>query len=233
MTESDEDQRRERLRALQNMRGQVAGQQAAGAGASQGDKQPQGDNQRGAGLRALLQRRQAGNAGNAQQGGGGGWLLRAALAERGGGGGAGSGGNQGARGGGLLRAALENRARNNPAGAAGGSKLPQGATAGAEGKGAASGNRGQLIRRIMQARQYRDAGGQPSQYAQQLSELHNRVHQLTEEVERLRANQAAPTTAASQTSANAGAKEPKKHSPASGTTEKAERQAPTPGKTET
>ena len=41
MTESDEDQRRERLRALQNMRGQVAGQQAAGAGASQGDKQPQ------------------------------------------------------------------------------------------------------------------------------------------------------------------------------------------------
>jgi uncharacterized small protein (DUF1192 family) len=229
MTESDEDQRRERLRALQNMRGQVAGQQAAGAGASQGDKQPQGDNQRGAGLRALLQRRQAGNAGNAQQGGGGGRLLRAALAERGGGGGAGSGGNQGARGGGLLRAALENRARNNPAGAAGGSKLPQGATAGAEGKGAASGNRGQLIRRIMQARR-RDAGGQPSQYAQQLSELHNRVHQLTEEVERLRANQAAQTTAASQTPADPGAKQPEERG--SGTTEKAGQQAPTPGKTE-
>ena len=203
MTASDEEQRRERLRALQNMRGQVAGQQAADAGASEGDKRSQSDNQRGPNLRALLQRRRADNAGNAKEAGGAGSLLRE-LAGRGGGGG--------------LRAALVNRARNNSAGAAGGSMLQQGATAGTEGKGAGFGNRGELIRRIIQARQNRDAGGQVSQYAQQLSELHNRVHQLEEEVERLRA----PTTTASETSVNAGAKQPKKRPP---TTEKAEQQA--------
>lgn len=56
-----------------------------------------------------------------------------------------------------------------------------------------------LLQRILQAQQNRDGGAavaESGQYAQQLSELQNRVHELTEEVERLRANQATQPSAA-------------------------------------
>ncbi len=187
MNASDEDERREKLRALEKMRGQPAAQPPVAA------KPPsEGNNQRGAKLRELLQqRRQGGNAGNAQQAGGGGMLLRA-LAERGG---AGAGGNRPGGGGGgeFLRIALAKR----------GGGGQQGLSMGPDAKGAGAGNRGQLLRRIMEARQNREGGGQPNQVAEQLSELQNRVLQLTEEVERLRASQGGqPAAAAKDAAAN-------------------------------
>jgi uncharacterized small protein (DUF1192 family) len=196
-TSDDEEQRRERLRALQKMRDQVPAPRVAGAGAPS-----QGNNPRGAKLRELLERRQASNAQNPQQAGGG--RLLQALAGRAGGG---VGGNQGA-GGGLLRMALANRGRSS-ADDAGGIATP---SANPLRKDADPGNRAMILRRIMQARQNRSEG-QPSQHDQQLSELQDRVHQLTEEVERLRAEKAAQETA-----------KDKKKMPAQG--KKADRSAP-------
>ena len=81
-----------------------------------------------------------------------------------------------------------------------------------DGKAANPGDRGMLLRRIMQARQNRD-GGEPAQYEQQLSELQNRVDQLTAEVERLRADKAGQETDSKKTpahgkNANAPARKP-------------------------
>jgi uncharacterized small protein (DUF1192 family) len=50
-----------------------------------------------------------------------------------------------------------------------------------------------MLRRFMQAQQNRDS--QPGDSARQISELQDRVEQLTEEIARLRANQSAPATA--------------------------------------
>lgn len=98
--------------------------------------------------------------------------------------------------------ALANRARNNPAGGAGGARQVLGG-----GGDAGGGNRGMLLRRSLEARQNCGGGGQsdqPDQYAQQLSELQSRVNQLTEEVERLRASQAANQSASPHGSTDSG-----------------------------
>jgi hypothetical protein len=188
MNASDEEQRREKIRALEQLRGQSTPQLAAVAKPSS----PSGsNNQRGAKLRELLRQRQAGNTENSQKAGGG--MLLRALAAGGGGGAKGeqslAGGAGGAGGGALLRA-LANRGGGGGLGNQGG---------GLGGKGTGAGNRGELIRRLIQARQNRDGGGAPSQadsYAQQLAELQNQVKQLTDEIERLRAERSGATVAA-------------------------------------
>ena len=117
MSTSEEEQRRERLRALREIKEQAANSppRAVVATPTSGAATPSPDgNQRGAKLRELLQRRQAANPGGEQAGGG--TLLRA-LAERGGLGGGGGlggagGGLGGGGGGGFLRQALANRAGN-------------------------------------------------------------------------------------------------------------------------
>jgi hypothetical protein len=174
MTASDEEQRRERVRALQKMREQVPSQPVLDAATLS-----QNNNERGRRLRELLQRRQGANAASVQQPGG--ERLIQALAGRAG---RGVGKNNVASGGNLLRMMID-RGLNSPASAIGdmgaGAAKPKASTAN-------PGNRGLLLRRIMQARiNYNE--GQPSQYDQQISELQNRVDQLTKEVERLRADE--------------------------------------------
>jgi hypothetical protein len=186
MGSSEEDERREKLRTLEQMRGQRETPTTVARPSSEAS------GPRGAKLRELLQQRRQGpnarGAGGAQ--GGGGMLLRA-LAQRGVGGAAGKQGDGGG-GGGLLRMALANRA-NNPGNAGG--LTDRARSGGPEGKAAQPGNRAQLLRRFMKARQDRE-GGKPGESAQQISDLESRVKQLTEEVERLRAERADQPAAA-------------------------------------
>jgi hypothetical protein len=70
-----------------------------------------------------------------------------------------------------------------------------------------AGNRGMLLRHFLQARQNSGAGGAESgEYALQLSELRDRVQELTEELERLRASQAVQPAAANSTTVAGAAK---------------------------
>ena len=225
MTGNDEEKGPEKPDTPGKMPGQIEGRPQPDA-----ESESAANNSRGAKLRELLQRRQAAKATSAQQAGagvstagntppvasagevlqrrpavntgtapraGGGMLLRA-LAQSAGEGAGGNNPNRGA----LLRMALANRTRNDPAGAAG-TDDEQALGAGPAGQGARIGNRGMLLRQIIQARRNR-AVGQPNNDAQELLELQNRVQQLTEEVERLRANQAEQAPAAKRAPGAAG-----------------------------
>lgn len=196
MNADDNERRRQRLRELQQMRGKVASDPAPTEAAA-----AEGGTERGTKLREMMRRRKARGAGDTLKGGG---KLLQALAARGGG--AGAGADQGRA---ALREALAKRGQG-AAGAAGEATLD------AEGKGAggAGGDRGAMLRRIMQARQGRE-GGQQGQGARVLVELQNQMRELTEAVERLRADLSGRVIAASapQTAATA-AEDVKRDAPA-------------------
>lgn len=175
MTDDNEERRRERLRALKQLRGQVRSQQKP-----ETNVPPEDINPRRAKLREMRQRRQAegGDAprqGNRQRSQG--------LAQRRGAGGA---ENRPVRG--LLRIATQH-----------GDDLPPGADDDAlrpgpsgqdAGTGGGVGRLGKLRRRLVQARQHSDVSHADSDSGL-VSALQDQVRQLTEEVERLRANHAA------------------------------------------
>lgn len=193
MNADDNERRRQRLRELQQMRGKVASDPAPTEAAA-----AEGGTERGTKLREMMRRRKARGAGDTLKGGG---KLLQALAARGGG--AGAGADQGRA---ALREALAKRGQG-AAGAAGEATLD------AEGKGA-GGDRGAMLRRIMQARQGRE-GGQQGQGARVLVELQNQMRELTEAVERLRADLSGRVIAASAPqSAATAAEDVKRDAPA-------------------
>jgi len=169
-----------------------------GVGAGRGDLLKQALAKRGAGGQIGQQGRALGAEG---QGGRGKLLLRI-LQNRGDGGAGNAAGGQGralgAEGKGAGRGMLLQRILQNRAdGGAGSAVGQQGRALGAEGKGA---GRGMLLQRIRQARNSRAGGAQSGEEAQRLSELQDRVQELTQEVERLRGTQAEQPAAANATS---------------------------------
>ncbi len=173
MIDNDEQVRRQKLRALKELRGQVGVGPEPGSDVPSEDITPRRERVR----EQLRHRRLAGGENTSQPGRG---RLQRALTE-----GEGiSGGDRPARGA-RLREALANRSRHGRAGVGADQSDEPAEPAG---RGGRVGNRGMMRRRFSGARR-NDGAGRSSHDAQALSELQTRVQQLTEEVERLRANQ--------------------------------------------
>ena len=187
MIDDDERVRREKLRALKELRGQAGFGPEPGSEVRSEDITPRRER-----VREQLRRRRSDGGENTSQPGRG--RPQRALTEREGIG----GGDRPARGA-RLRQALANRSRRSRAEVGADQSDEPAELAGRAGMG---GNRGMMRRRFSGARQ-KDGTGRSSHDAQALSELQTRVQQLTEEVERLRANQLELATILNQTS-NAG-----------------------------
>ncbi len=178
MTNDNEERRRERLRALKQLRGQVRSQQKP-----ETNVPPEDSNPRRAKLREMQQRRQAEGGDAPRQGK---RKRSQGLAQRRGAGGA---GNRPVRG--SLRIAIQH-GDDLPPGVGDDAFRPglSGQDAGTGGGVGRLGRRGMLRRRLIQARQHSDVSHSDSDSAL-ISALQDRVRQLTEEVERLRASHAA------------------------------------------
>ena len=173
MIDDDERVRREKLRALKELRGQ------AGVGPEPGFEIPSEDvTPRREKVREQLRRRRSDGGENTSQPGRG--RPQRALTER-----EGIDGAERPARGARLRQALANRSRRGRAEVGADQSDEPAESAGRAGRG---GNRGMMRRRFSGARQ-NDRAGRLSHDAQALAELQTRVQELAEEVERLRANQ--------------------------------------------
>jgi hypothetical protein len=178
MTDDNEERRRARLRALKQLRGQVRSQQKP-----ETNVPPEDINPRRARLREMPQHRQAEERDAPRLGG---RKRPQGLGERRG---VSGGGNRPVRG--LLWMARQHGDDLSPVADDNAATPALSRQDAGEGGGFGRLGKGHMLRRrLIQAQQHND-GPQQDTDSRLVEELQNRVRQLTEEVERLRANQAA------------------------------------------